>query len=100
MDDNDLQRLLLGGMAPPSPEERAKMVRRDNALDTIRGETVSRLALEGFGIALSHSDGIWMLHPALAGVVRRALRDAFDAGAGAVTKEIITAMLDAKVGKP
>ena len=67
-------------VAEQTEAERNVVDERGKALSAKMAECVDQLALENFGIAKQFSDGISMAHPAVAGVVRRALRDAYGRG--------------------
>lgn len=56
-------------------------------------EAVDRIAEELLGVRAEHGDGIYTQHPVMAGVLRRALREAYNKGAGDCARLFVDVML-------
>ena len=88
---DDSERAESGRRRPKLPEPilEARLVKAERALVEKRDMLVDELALSSFGIAAHHSDGISAAHPSLAGVIRRALREAYQGGLRATCAEFL-----------
>ena len=75
-------------------EERTNMAARDKRLKQVEEDAVNQLCEELLGIRPEHGDTIYGQHPLMAGVVRPAVRQAFNAGVGAVASEILNSAMD------
>lgn len=86
----------IAAMLRDDPQAKAAVEKREAKTAACKKELVDRVLLESFGIADNHSDGISSAHPILAGVARRALREAFDAGVSHTVTEMVKSILEEK----
>ena len=95
MDKEQLARLIERKMPPMSDAdvERGKAV--DDDRKSKRDRKVAELASENFGVSASDENGKMTAHPVIAGIIRRALREAYEAGGA----DLAVTMMDQVLGK-
>lgn len=75
-------------------EQQDRWERNRVEADAKRDAEIARLAESLFGVRTSHSDGIATQYPVMAGVIRRALLDAYEAGQMAMGTQMLREMFD------
>lgn len=96
MNAHELDQAIRASFAAMTPEEKQRNSARDSALAVVREQVVAKSAIENFGIAPGHSDAMSAAHPALAGIIRRAVREAFNEGVEAVSLVLVMELAAAR----
>lgn len=97
-----LQRLYMEQMLrPPSdPEAERERLEREVEREVQKVSALEKLAVQNFGIHRDMGDGEFTMHPVMAGIIRRALSEAFDAGIAQTASMILTTMLARRPTQP
>lgn len=86
--DREVKRKLMEG-GPPSPEEIKRGDATSKQLAEEREQAIAEIAQTYLGVMPNHSDPIYTQHPVMAGIIRKALHEAYTRGQAAIITQIV-----------